>query len=259
MLLNTLMTNDNQTAAFDERRVLAGSLNDVFFAEQLFDTLPDVVFFVKDIDGRYLVVNRTLVARSGLREKPEILGRNSIEVFGQRLGGAYLKQDQSVLSSGAEMRDLLELHLYPNRDQGWCLTYKMPLRNTAGEIIGLAGISRDLAMPNKKHPAYQRIAAATQFIKEHYDQQFQLSDLEEITQLSIAQIERYFKRIFDLNPRQLIIKTRLEAATKLLAGGRSITEIAIACGYNDHSAFTRQFKATSGVTPSEYRVLLKNG
>lgn len=239
------------------RQALAGSIADVFFAEPLFDALPDVVFFVKDNEGRYVVVNRTLVSRCGFKDKAALLGRNSLEAFGDRLGAAYLKQDQSIIGGGNELRDLLELHLYPNRDPGWCLTHKMPLRDSAGNIVGLAGISRDLAMPNKKHPVYQRIATATQFIKEHFDQQFQLSDLEEITQLSVAQIERYFKRIFDLNPRQLIIKTRVEAAMKMLAGARSITEVAIACGYNDHSAFTRQFKATVGVTPSEYRALIR--
>lgn len=32
----------------------------MFFAEPLFDALPDVVFFVKDAQGRYLEVNQTL-------------------------------------------------------------------------------------------------------------------------------------------------------------------------------------------------------
>jgi AraC-like DNA-binding protein len=34
---------------------------------------------------------------------------------------------------------------------------------------------------------------------------------------------------------------------------RSIAEIAHACGYADHSAFTRQFRATTGLSPSELR------
>jgi AraC-like DNA-binding protein len=35
-----------------------------------------------------------------------------------------------------------------------------------------------------------------------------------------------------------------------------VTDVAALCGYTDHSAFTRQFKATVGITPSEYRTLL---
>ena len=40
-------------------------LAEPFTAEVLFDHLPDVVFFIKDRDGRYLSVNRTLVERCG--------------------------------------------------------------------------------------------------------------------------------------------------------------------------------------------------
>jgi len=31
--------------------------------------------------------------------------------------------------------------------------------------------------------------------------------------------------------------------------------VAASCGYSDHSAFARQFKATIGMTPSQYRAL----
>lgn len=55
----------------------------------------------------------------------------------------------------------------------------------------------------------------------------------------------------------MIIKIRLDAASAMLADpGKTITEIAAACGYQDHSAFSRVFKATVGVTPSEYRLVL---
>jgi AraC-like DNA-binding protein len=230
---------------------------DLFFAEPLFDALPDVVFFVKDEQARYVLVNKTLVARCGLREKSALLGRDTTEVFVSRFGTNYLAQDRTVLTTGTEIHDQLELHLYPNRDPGWCLTHKIPLRDGSGRIIGLAGISRDLAMPDKKHPVYQRIAAAAHFIQENYDQQVQITQLASLASLSVSQIERYFKKIFYLSPRQMLVKARLEAATRMLAGDGSITDVAIACGYHDHSAFSRQFKATVGVTPTEYRGMLR--
>lgn len=230
---------------------------DLFFAEPLFDALPDVVFFVKDEQARYVLVNKTLVARCGLRDKAALLGCNATEVFASRFGTNYLAQDRTVLSTGVEIHDQLELHLYPNRDPGWCLTHKIPLRDGDGRIIGLAGISRDLAMPDRKHPVYQRIAAVARHIQENFDQQVQVTELASLADLSVSQIERYFKKIFYLSPRQMLVQTRLEAATKMLAGDGNITEIAVACGYHDHSAFSRQFKATVGVTPTEYRGMLK--
>src|SRR5471030_2339183 len=55
--------------AGDPRDALGSAIADAFFAEQLFDALPDVVFFVKDAQARYVVVNQTLVQRCGVKDK----------------------------------------------------------------------------------------------------------------------------------------------------------------------------------------------
>ncbi len=239
------------------RRQLASQIGDVFFSEALFDLLPDVVFFVKDKESRYVLVNQTLAKRCGMRDKAAMIGRHTGDVFPAAYAGGYLEQDRSVLAGGADIRDRLELHLYPDRAPGWCITHKLALRDGAGNIIGLSGISRDLNMPDKEHPVYRRISAAAEHIRDNYEQAIQLADLARIANLSAAQIERYFQRIFHLTPRQMLIKTRLDAATAMLAGAASITDIAAACGYHDHSAFTRQFKEKVGVTPSDYRAAQK--
>ena len=44
-----------------------------------------------------------------------------------------------------------------------------------------------------------------------------------------------------------------EHAHRLLHTDMPITEVALQCGYTDHSAFTRQFKALTGFTPRQYR------
>jgi len=239
------------------RAALGASIADVFFTEPLFDALPDVVFFVKDLEGRYVVVNQTLARRCGVKDKAALLGRTALEAFAQPFGSRFLAQDRTVLDGLAEIEDQLELHLYPNRDPGWCLTQKRPLRNKAGRIVGLCGVSRDLAMADHKNPAYHKVAEAVRVIHEQFDGPLALPELARTANMSVAQIERYFLRIFHLTPRQFIIKTRIDAASRMLAGEASVADIAQACGYADHSAFTRQFRATTGVTPSEYRQLLR--
>ncbi|MGO4382274.1 helix-turn-helix domain-containing protein [Pseudoduganella sp. RAF53_2] len=249
-----------QNTAMDKhaRTALGASIADVFFTEPLFDSLPDVVFFVKDTEGRYAVVNQTLAKRCGVKDKAALLGRTAVEVFAQPFGSRFLAQDRAVLDDGAEIEDQLELHLYPNRAPGWCLTQKRLLRDKAGHIVGLCGISRDLAMADHKNPAYHKVAEAVRVIHEQFDGPLALPKLARTANMSVAQIERYFLRIFHLTPRQLIIKTRIDAASRMLAGDASVAEIALACGYADHSAFTRQFRATTGVTPSEYRQVLRD-
>ncbi|MCX5538288.1 AraC family transcriptional regulator [Paraburkholderia sp. CNPSo 3076] len=225
--------------------------------EPLFDAMPDVVFFVKDHEARYVIANTTLAARCGFKEKRALLGKTAEQVFPSRFGHSYTAQDQAVVRLDSSLIDQLELHLYPGRQPGWCLTSKVPLHDARGRVLGVAGISRDLQAAEGTHPAYQRLAVAAKYIQDNYAQPLKLAHLAKLINMSVAQIERYFHKIFHLTPRQMLLKTRLDAASVLLASDLSITDIATQCGYNDHSAFTRQFKATVGVTPSQYRALLQ--
>jgi AraC-like DNA-binding protein len=221
--------------------------------EPLLDALAGVVFFIKDRQARYLLLNQTLVQRLGCKDKQQLLGRTAEEVFPTRLGPLYTAQDRQVLDAGSRLDNQLELHLYPGRQPGWCLTHKLALHDPHGAIIGMAGVSCDLPSANAQHPAYPKVAAVDAHIRQHFAQPISLEQLTAIAGLSVAQLERHCKRIFQLSPRQMIHKARLGAATQLLGEGLAITEIALRCGYTDHSAFSRQFKAHTGLSPSQYR------
>ena len=235
---------------------LSGMLSHFTLLEPVFDAMPDVVFFVKDAHARYVLVNRTLASRCGFKEKAALLGKTAEDVFPRRFGRIYTAQDKAIINVGSQMIDQLELHLYPGRQPGWCLTCKQPLRDPAGKVVGLAGISRDLKADESSHPAYSRLAAVVQSIQENYVQPLNLKQLAAMADMSVAQLERYFHKVFHLTPRQVLLKTRLDAATALLVSHDKVTDVAALCGYTDHSAFTRQFKATVGVTQTEYRMLL---
>jgi AraC-like DNA-binding protein len=227
-------------------------LNSVALIAPLLNAIPNVVFFIKDLQARYLFANLTLATRCGFKSVVPLLGKTSADVFPAHLGPLYTEQDHGVLN-GATIEDKLELHLYSGREPGWCLTYKLPLKGRAGDIIGMAGISYDLQAAQDNHPAYRRLAAVDEYIRRHYTRPIALAELTAIAELSVAQLERYCKRIFHLTPRQMIHKVRLENASQLLATDRPITDIALQCGYTDHSAFSRQFKALTGLTPRQFR------
>jgi AraC-like DNA-binding protein len=227
--------------------------------ERIFDRLPNVVFFVKDVEGRYTLVNRTLVSRSGVRNKKALLRRTAAEAFPGPLGESYAEQDMQVVRTGIEIQDKLELHFYPGGGRGWCLTYKTPLRDDDGRLRGLIGISRDLHRPDEFHPSYRRLARAVEEIRERYAEPITLAAVARTAGLSVDKLERLVKRTFHLTPRQLLVQTRMDAATALLAQRHlTVAEVAQRCGYNDHSAFTRQFRATTGVSPSELRATMQN-
>jgi AraC-like DNA-binding protein len=219
----------------------------------MLDVIPNAAIFIKDDQARYVLANRTLVERCGLKQLKPLLGKTSADVFPAQFGPGYTEQDQRVLKQGEVLEDQLELHLYGSREPGWCMTHKRPLYNRAGEIIGLMGISVDLQSASDMHPAYQRLAAVDDFIRTHFYRPISLCELTRIAGISVAQLERYCKRVFHLTPRQMIQKVRLENAHRLLLTDLPITDVAIQCGYTDHSAFSRQFKALTGFTPRQYR------
>jgi hypothetical protein len=185
-------------------------LNSLQAIATLLDTLTDVVFFIKDCEARYVFVNQTLVRRCSFKHSDQLLGLTADRVFPERFGPIYTEQDRRVLATGRELADQLELHLYFGNQPVWCLTHKLALRDEHGRIVGLAGISRDLQLPQSSHPAFQKLAAVDAHIKSHFARPISLAELTAIAQLSVAQLERHCKRIFQLTPRQMIHKARLE-------------------------------------------------
>ncbi len=234
--------------------------------ERLFDALPDVVFFAKDRAGRYTHGNQTLLDRLRLTKRAQLIGRRTDELFPGGLGDRYREQDERVLRDGTEIVGQLELHLYPNRAPGWCLTHKLAWREPQAStgrrrdaIVGLVGLSRDLANPGLSHatpPAtYARVARVVERLQRDYAEPLQIAALAREAGLSIAQLERHVTQLYRVTPRQLLARARLDAALALLTGDASIATIAHACGYADHSAFARQFKRSTGLSPREYRGL----
>ncbi len=221
---------------------------------ELFESMPDVAFFVKDRTGRYVAVNRSLLLRAGLRDRKELLGRHVSEIFPPDLAARYATQDEAVLRTGRAIRDQLELHWRVNHQPGWCLTTKLPLRDEAGAITGLVGISRDVHPPGDKPEVPHGMAEALRKLRRHHAEPVSTARLAAWAGVSSVKFARLAKRLFGLTPSQLIIQARLDAAADLLHHSRqSIAEIGITCGFTDHSAFSRAFRSAVGVTPSEYR------
>ena len=227
---------------------------DMRLLEQLFDHTPDIAFFIKDAAGRYLVVNDSLVERHGLRSKSQMLGRRPSDVCPGDFGRIPAEQDATVLRTGRPIIERLELHWYAPHKPVWCLTTKLPMRDAAGTVTGIIGMSKDVRapMPSKEIPT--EIAAALRRLESAFADPLTPSTLARIAGLPGARFARIIRRIFGITPSQLISKTRIAAASRLLREtARSIADIAHECGFTDHSAFTRAFRAVTGVTPTEFR------
>jgi AraC-like DNA-binding protein len=232
---------------------------DLLSAHQaLFDRLPDVVYFSKDAEGRYIHANLTLLQRLGLANLKALKGKTAAQVFPAQLGEHYLQQDLHVIRSGASMGDMLERHLFPNGESGWCLSVKHPVR-VEGKVRGIVGISRDLRGPSTQSPVYQRLASSLTWARQHCTDPIGVADLAQHANLSVAQLERHVMTLLQLTPSRWLLSLRLDFALGQLSSGRSVAEIGLNAGFTDHSAFSRAFKRHVGVTPSDYRLLKTTG
>ncbi len=70
-----------------------------------------------------------------------------------------------VIRRGKKLTEQLELHLYAKNRSGWCLTYKEPLFDADGNLVGMAGISNDLNVPENHILLFTKMVQVEEYIK----------------------------------------------------------------------------------------------
>lgn len=81
-----------------------------------------------------------------------------------------------------------------------------------------------------------------------------LDALAKVAGMSLSTFKRAFKSVTGLSPIDYGLQARLARACHLLRDEeRTVTEAALAAGFNDSNYFARQFRRRMGCTPSEWR------
>ena len=97
--------------------------------------------FVKDLEGRYLMIN-SAGARFLGRTPPEVIGKKDEEVFVSEIGRTIWERDRRILRSG-ETQTYEEFGTAAGVTRLYLAT-KGPFRDPGGKVIGLLGICRDI-------------------------------------------------------------------------------------------------------------------
>lgn len=105
-----------------------------------------------------------------------------------------------------------------------------------------------------KMEVYRRLCMAKDILHSSYMDSVDLDAVSKLSCLSVPQLVRQFKSVFNTTPHQYLIKIRLQRATELLkATAKPIHEITWLCGFENVSAFSRAFRIAYGVQPTLYR------
>ena len=98
------------------------------------------------------------------------------------------------------------------------------------------------------------ITGITRYLQEHLAEEISLSVLAEQFHLNPQYISQLFKSEIGVNFLVYLTNIRMEKAKKLLLStALSIAEVAEQSGYGDYRVFTKVFKKSEGITPSQYR------
>ena len=120
----------------------------------MLDNIPAIAW-LKDKESRYIAVNEPFGKASGT--KPEyIAGKTDLELWPIDLAAKYREDDKSVMQDGKRRR-IAELLVKKDGKEIWVETVKTPIYDERGEIIGTAGIARDITEQKTAHERLARI------------------------------------------------------------------------------------------------------
>ncbi|NJN83821.1 MAG: PAS domain-containing protein [Caldilineaceae bacterium] len=127
----------------EQQHVVDALRQETALLHDLIDTLPDYIY-IKDRDSRFVLSNRAHLAVLGVDSSDSIAGKTDFDIFPHELAAQYFADEQDLIRSGDALVGRQESTVTPEGETLWLSTTKVPLRDRAGAIIGLAGMSRDI-------------------------------------------------------------------------------------------------------------------
>lgn len=124
---------------------------------------------------------------------------------------------------------------------------------------GLYHQADPLALREHKRKRITQLKQTFNLIDSNYPQPLTLADLAKAANLSPNYFCRFFQKITHHSPIDYLNRYRVEmACLKLAHTNDSITNIALACGFNDVSYFIKLFHRYKETSPLKYRQLIKS-
>jgi PAS domain S-box-containing protein len=108
----------------------------------LMDTIPDTIYF-KDTSGNFLRVNQAQLNALGVQSQEKAIGKSDFDFFDHEHSQRAYEQERAVMSHDKPLINHIEKVETANGTR-WFSATKVPLKNAQKEIIGMAGISRDI-------------------------------------------------------------------------------------------------------------------
>ena len=220
----------------------------------LFNHLPDICLFAKDLNLRFTLSNPALLRMLGRSKSEDVLGKKDADFFPPHLCEMFDSYDRHLIETGEPVIDHAELIRNTNGTIDWFVTTKLPLRDADGSIIGLVGFTRNLKHFADTHDSFLAMNPVMERIIKDYAEDLSIVELSSLMAMTPGNFTRVFKRRFKMTPTKYITRVRVNVACELLMNTNlPLSIIALDTGFFDQSHFSRNFHAIKGISPSNYR------
>jgi len=126
----------------------------------------DISFYIKDIENRYIVANKSFMEKIKLKTSFNVIGKIDKDFFQAKEAKINSIIDMKVLNTG-ESKMQYEDYIPGTRKKKWGLISKHPIFETTGKTIGLIGIFIDISKQFKiKNELLENKQALEKRIKE---------------------------------------------------------------------------------------------
>ena len=119
----------------------------------LMESLPDTIYF-KDSSSRFICVNNAQAATLGLNSPQDAVGKSDFDFFQREHAQAAFNDERLLIETRVPVIDKVEHIRRADGEYRWVSATKIPMMNSQGEVIGIAGISRDIT--ERKNAEFER-------------------------------------------------------------------------------------------------------
>jgi len=224
-----------------------------FSDRTLWDLLDDIAFWVKDLEGRFVWDNLTLAAQAQA-PRAAVLGTRDSDWFFNELASIYMEDDATLIKERKPILNKPELVMSPDGEVTWSATSKYPHFETNGRLVGSYGMSRPMEAVGALPTEYSDLSLVVNHARQEIARGVTVEALAKVAHMSLSTLERTVRRHLKITPQELLQRIRMNRARHLLtASTLNVGEIALECGYQSFSAFSRAFRKTYDCAPGELR------
>ena len=105
----------------------------------------------------------------------------------------------------------------------------------------------------EKKSEHDYVRRVQDYIRAVYMQDLRVEDIAGSMNLDRRYLSRFFKKKTGMTVQEYLIHVRMEEAKRWLLQGKSVSEAAMLCGYQDPFNFSKMFKRRFGVSPGAWK------